>query len=196
MSNYTIISFATIDGKYDIFAYHFEENMKDLNIPYDLEYIEPVMPVKSNKRLLGRKRQKKDQCRIRGNFLQRKLKEHNSTIIWMDCDDGLTSVPELPKLNFDVGFIKNQDKHRHRLPIMARLLVLKPTDNAYHFLKVWDYLNSWPELEPAGGDHIRLCYARHISLGFENKNPLNFKEADLTRYFLPHLVVNMNRGKR
>lgn len=191
--NYIIVSFATKDIPYYSYGKNFEKNMAALNIPYNIEYIEPLTPAKSNERLLNDARKKKDTGRTRGAFLYRKLQEFNSPIVWVDCDDGFICAPSIPDIEFDVGFIKNLTNSKDRLPIMAGLIVLKPTPNAFHFLKVWDYLNAWDELEPVGGSHIRLCYARNICFGKETKNPYKFKEADMTEYFYPCWKLNLNK---
>ena len=188
--DYIMVSFATKDGKYDIFGKRWEKNMTDLNIPFDIEYIDPIKPSKHNERLLSYKRQKKDAGRTRGKFLYNKLKQYNKTIIWMDCDDGFIEKPILPKDEYDVGFVDGEIKS---LQIMARLLVLKPTENCYHFLNVWDYLNSWPELEPIGGSHLRLHFARYICFKKNGKNPMGFKDKNLTDVFLPYLKIDMHR---
>lgn len=190
---YTVVSFATKDIPYINYGRNFEKNMKSLGIPYDIEYINPINPSKPNKRLLNKSRKKKDVGRTRAKFLLRKLKQYNSTIIWMDCDDGLINKPKDFGKDFDVGFIRNETNSKDRLPITAGVFVLNPTENTFHFLKVWDYLNSWDELEPVGGSHVRLCYARDICFGNKTKNITNFKEKDLSDYFLPYWRLNLNK---
>lgn len=190
-NDYIVVTFATKDGKYDRLGKRFENNMKSLNISYDIEYIDCITPSTPNENLLNYKRQKKDTGRTRGEFLKRKLVEHNKTIIWMDCDDGFSYKPSLPSNQFDVGFVDSEDGIR--LPIMARLLVLNPTDNALHFLSIWDYLNKWPELEPVGGSHIRLCHARHICSDKKYRKTRNFRAINLTTYLSDPLVIDMHR---
>jgi len=198
--NYIIVSFATKDGVYDKYGEEFELNMKKIGVPYDIEYIEPIKPDVPNDRLLDFQRQKKDTGRIRGKFLLRKMDEHRDKIVvWMDCDDGLVKKPVIKDTNFDVGFVKTERSAKH-LPVMARLLILNQTLNARHFLKVWDYLNAWPELEPMGGSHLRLCHAREIcfssisrSVGYNlaraNLKNKCFKEKDFTEVFRPILKI-------
>lgn len=188
--DYIMVTFATKDGKYDVFGRKWEKNMQKLDVLYDIEYIDPITPDKPNERLSTFKRQKKDAGRTRGEFLQRKLKEHNKTIIWMDCDDGFIHKPILMKADYDVGFVDCEVKS---LEVMARILVLRPTDNCFHFLKVWDYLNKWPELEHVGGSHKRLCFARYICFVKNGNNPYKFNMKNFTDEFNRCLKIDMHR---
>lgn len=189
MEDYVVVTFATKgdNDKYFTWGKTFELNMQVLDIPYDIEYIDPL-PIQKPKF------RKKATTRLRGMFMYDKLFEHSKTVIWMDCDDGFLSKPAIPDSDFDVGFLKNVLPSKKKLPITAGTIVVKPTDAGFHFLKVWDYLNSWPGLDPVGGSHVRLCYARKILQGTESGDPWRFKEADLTGCF--NIKYNMNRRKR
>jgi len=194
-SEYIVVSFATKDEEYSVIGSRFEHNMKSLGIPYDLEYIEPIKPNNPSKWLLNEQRKKRDTGRIRAKFLIRKLEEHKKTIMWIDCDDKLKGKPELPNNKYDVGFV--QPKKNKNFPISAGVTVFKYTDNALHFLRVWDYLNQWAELEPRGSNHIRLCTAKYLLFDIHERakreDPYNFKQIDLTNYINPHLIMNGNR---
>lgn len=192
---YIIITFATEGDKYEKYAENFRKNMTDLGISHVVEIILPIISNEPNDRLLDRQRKKKDTGMLRPIFLREMLEKYKTTLMWIDVDDGLTGVPELPDHHFDVGFCNRLGKYpsNTKLKITASPLVIRPTENTYHFLSVWEYLNNWPELEPIGGSHIRLDAARYIC--FENdKNPMNFKQENLSEYILPHLQLNKNKG--
>lgn len=194
--DYVVVSFATLDGKYNVYGCNFEKNMSDINIQYNVVYRPPVDTCKTGKFLFEKMRKKKDQTRRKSQFLLKMFDCYDCPIVWVDVDDGFISKPKIPNIAFDVGFIRNDTEAGKRLPIISALMIFNHTDNAKHFLKVWNYLNSWPELEPYGGDHIRLWHAKNICEGKEAKNPLHFKSVDMSDYFLPHFRLNLNRKRK
>lgn len=194
MADFTFITFATLGTEYVKFAHNWGANMERLDLPHVVNVIDPESLTKKPtgisdgyyKRWVGRK--------VRVEYIRSKLEELNRPIIWMDCDDGLTGKPELPDEEFDFGYMRNPTKARKRLPIIAGLLAFHPTTAAYHFLDVWEYLCAWDDLEPMGGNHIRLIHAFNICNDVEARKRTGFQPKNLTPYFEPYWDLDGNRG--
>lgn len=180
MTDFTFITFATKGSVYEQYAENWRKNMKRLGLKHEVDIVVPPEyfgegPEGYYKRWIGRK--------VRVPYIRSKLRELNKPLIWLDCDDGLKYRPELPDTEFDFGFFRNPTKAKGRLPIIAGLLAFYPTKNAFHFLDVWDYLCFWDDLEPMGGNHIRLIHALNICCDKEAVRLTGFKTMNLTPYF-------------
>lgn len=184
MSDYIVISFATNDHYADI-GRRFEENLNDLQVPYDMEYIDPYEPDQASLRFC-RKEEDRVKCATcrkgKVTHILKKLEEYDKTLIWLDCDDMLLARPIIHNFQFDVGFCLAPENKRKVRTVMANAIAFNPTDNARHFLRVWRYLNDWPELEAGGDEHIRLCHAKHICFDLINSSQkkLNFIGENIT----------------
>lgn len=191
MRDFTFITFATKDTIYEQYARNWVKNMCKLDLKFSLDTIMVPNDAPENvskdyyKRWIGRK--------VRVSYIRDKLKELKKPIIWLDCDDALTERPRLPKEKFDFGYMKNPTKAKKRLPIIAGLLAFYPTKNAFHFLDVWHYLCSWGDLEPMGGNHIRLIHTFDICNDVLARRYTKFKPIDLTPRFGPIWKFNGNK---
>lgn len=191
MTEYTYISFAT-EGKYEIHAKEWKENMLRLGLKHRIRIVKDLTPVPgetftAHKKAVGRK--------IRVKYIQRMLEDLQSPIIWMDCDDKFSGAPVLPEGEFDFGYVRNKiHAVKERLPIIAGILTFHPTENAKHFLRIWNYLCEWDALEPMGSNHLRLIHTLNICRDQKFVARRHFKDKDLSHCFLPHWEFGGNKS--
>lgn len=142
-----IISFYTPDYKQDID--NLICSLKKFNIPYDIEELPKVKPLKVNDTWVVN-------CAEKAKFINHKIRQVKDTVIWLDADSIVIKYPKY----FDVIEEDIAVYYEYQLRLKSGTILFKYNDTVLEVLDRWQ---KQCELAPTTFDQIHL---QHIIKGF------------------------------
>lgn len=155
-----VLSFGT-QGRYEEYLRVLERSLNEHGLQHDLRVIGP---------------RKKFQASLeKPRYILDRLTE---PVLWLDADSYVTGPIELPRGDWDVGFLNHW---RTGSTVTCCAVAFQPTDKAREFLHRWDALCTKPEQSFSGTEHDRMLIVR-------SEFPVT--EAELTPCLHGNLTVN------
>lgn len=178
MKNFKVVSFATNEKFYLNALNNLKQSCENNGLDCDFEIVKNLNHLNKSQVTL-----------YKPTFIKKKLEENNCPILWIDSDALVLRKFSLPSPDgYDIGTVPNIfPNKRKKNPKTAFVIAFTPSENAFHFLKVWEHLCK-PWIDIKIGDHYRFNWTRMIL-------KKRFREISIQENLAYSIKNNVNKEK-